>query len=179
MYEHTFYLLIDAASDCLLGRDFLEAINWDELFSEGKLKIDRKKLAPLYRKQFSFNEKQKQVYRVVALKTLSIQHVMIQPGTIPGWKVPPVGRVALSELHERFIYIENQKAQDALFSFDKRIVPITIANTNDEALTIYKDKTLGSSQQVSDRPIREVNQKQRKNYNVPKYNMENVRRSHK
>ena len=65
MYEHIFYVLIEAASDCLLGLDFLEINKSDALFSVGKLKIDRNILVPLYRKQFSFNEKQ--VYRVVAL----------------------------------------------------------------------------------------------------------------
>ena len=39
-YEHTFHVLIEAASDCLLGLDVLETINCDALFSEGKLKID-------------------------------------------------------------------------------------------------------------------------------------------
>ena len=37
-YEHTFYVLIEAASDCLLGFDFPEPNNCDALFSEGKLK---------------------------------------------------------------------------------------------------------------------------------------------
>ena len=94
-YEHTFYVLIEAASDCLLGLDFLETNKCDALFSERKLKIDRNTLVPLYRKQFSFDEKQ--VYRVVALEKVSIppQHVMIVPGTIPGWKAPPVARVAV------------------------------------------------------------------------------------
>ena len=144
MYEHIFYVLIEAATDCLLGLDFLETNNCDALFSERKLKNDRNTLVPLYRKQFSFDEKQ--VYRVVALEKVSIppQHVMIVPGTIPGWKAPPVARVALSEPHERFIGYENQIAKDALFSFEKGIVPITIANTKDEVLTIYKDTTLGS-----------------------------------
>ena len=50
-YEHTFYVLIEAASDCLLGLDFLETNNCDALFSESKLKIDRNILVPLYRKQ--------------------------------------------------------------------------------------------------------------------------------
>ena len=74
-YEHTFYVLIEAASDCLLGLDFLETNKCDALFSEGKLKIDRNILDPLYRKQFSFDENQ--VYRVVALEKVSIppQHV--------------------------------------------------------------------------------------------------------
>ena len=145
-YEHTFYVLTEAASDCLLGLDFLETTNCDALFSEGKLKIDRNTLVPLYRKQFSFDEKQ--VYRVVALEKVSIppQHVMIVPGTIPGWKAPPVARVALFQPRERSIDNENQIAQHALFSFEKGIVPITIANTKDEVLTIYKDTTLGSSQ---------------------------------
>ena len=67
---------------------------------------------------------------------------MIVPGTIPGWKAPPVARVALFEPHERFIDNENQIAQDALFSFEKGIVSITVANTNDEVLTIYKDTAL-------------------------------------
>ena len=53
-YEHTFYVLIEAASDCLLGLDFLETNKCDALFSEGKLKIDRNTLVPFYRKQFSF-----------------------------------------------------------------------------------------------------------------------------
>ena len=94
-YEQTFCVSIEAASDCLLGLDFLETNNCDVLFSEGKLKIDRNTLVPLHRKQFSFDEKQ--VYRVVALEKVSIppQHVMIVPGTIPGWKAPPVARVAL------------------------------------------------------------------------------------
>ena len=101
---------------------------------------------------------------------------MTVPGTIPGWKVPPVARVALFEPHECFIDNENQIAQDALFSFEKRIVPITIANTNDEVLTIYKDTTLGSYQLVSDRLIQEISQKQTKDYNTvdPKYDLENV-----
>ena len=143
------------------------------------MKIDRNTLVPLYKKQFSFDEKQ--VYRVVALEKVSIppQHVMIVPGTIPGWKAPPVVRVALFEPHERFIDNENQITQEALFSFGKGIVPITIANTNDEVLTIHKDTTLGSSQLVSDRLIQEINQKQRKNYNEvdPKYDLENVKKA--
>ena len=178
-YEHTFYVLIEAASDCLLGLDFLETNICHALFSESKLKIDRNILVPLYRKQFSFDEKQ--VHRVVALEKVSIppKHVMIVPGTIPGWKAPPVARVASFEPHERFIHNENQIAQDALFRFEKGIVPITIANTNDEALTIYKDTTLGLSQLVSDRLIQEINQKQTKNYNEvdPKYDSENVKKT--
>ena len=104
---------------------------------------------------------------------------MIVPGTIPGWKAPPVATVALFEPHERFIDNENQTAQDALFSFEKGIVPITIANTNDEVLTIYRHTTLGSSQPVSDRRIQEIKQKQMKNYNEvdPKYDLENVKKA--
>ena len=70
----------------------------------------------------------------MALEKVSIppQHVMIVPGTIPGWKAPPIARVALFEPHERFIDNEDQIAQDALFSFGKGIDPITIANINDE-----------------------------------------------
>ena len=49
-----------------------------------------------------------------------------------------------------------------MFSFEKGIVPITIANTNDEVLTIHKDATLGSSQLVSDCLIQEANQNQTK-----------------
>ena len=141
-YKHTFYVSIEAASDCLPGLDTLEINNFDALFSEGKLKIDRNTLVPLYEKQFSFDEKQ--ICRVVALEKVSIppQHVMIVPGTILGSKVPPVAIVALFEPHERFISNENQMAQDVLFTFEIGIVPITIANTNDEVLTIYKDTTL-------------------------------------
>ena len=178
-YAHTFYVLIEAASDCLLGLEFLETNKCDALFSEGKLQIDRNQLVPLYRKQFLFDGKQ--VYRVAALEKVSIptQHVMIVPGTISGWKVPPVARVALLEPHERFIGNENQIAQNALFSFEKGIVPITIANKNDAVLTIYKDTTLGSSQLVSDRLIHEINQKQTKKYNEvdPKYDLENVKKA--
>ena len=117
--EHTFYVLIEAASYCLLGLDFLGANKGDAQFSEGKLKIDRKTLVPFYRKQFLFDEKQ--VYRAVALEKVSIppQHVMIAPGTIAGWKEPAVAAVELFEPHERFINEENQIAQDALFSFEK------------------------------------------------------------
>ena len=158
-YEHTFYVLIEAASDCLLGLDFFETNKCDALFSESKLQIERNIMVPLYRKQFLFEEKQ--VYRVVELEKVSIppQHVMIVPDAFPGWKAPPVARVALFEPHECFIDNEKQKAQDALFSFEKGIVPITIANINDQLLTIYKDTTLGSSQLVSDRLIQEINQK--------------------
>ena len=46
-YEHTYYVLIEAASDCLLGLDFLETNICDALFSEGKLKIDRNTLVLL------------------------------------------------------------------------------------------------------------------------------------
>ena len=178
-YEHELYDLAKAASDCLLGVDFLETSECNELFSENKLQIDENTLVPFYRKQFSFDEKQ--VYRVVALEKVSIlpQHVMIVPGTIPGWEAPSVARAALFEPQERFIDNENQVAQDALFSFEKGIVPITIANTNDEVLTIYKDTTLGSSQLVSDCLIQDINQKQIKNYNEvdTKYDLENVNKA--
>ena len=50
MYEHTFYILIEAASDCLLGLDFLERNKCDALFSEGKLKIDKKYIGPSLQK---------------------------------------------------------------------------------------------------------------------------------
>ena len=43
---------------------------------------------------------------------------MIVPGTIPGWKAPPVARVALFEPHEGFL--KNGIAQEALFRFEKR-----------------------------------------------------------
>ena len=94
-YEHTFYVLTEAASDCLLGLDFLETNNCDAIFSEGKLKIDRNTMVLLNRKQFSFDENQ--VYGKLALEKVSItaQHVLILPGTIRGWKAPPVARVAL------------------------------------------------------------------------------------
>ena len=83
-YEHTFYVLIEAASDCLLGLDFFKTNKCDALFSQGKLQVDKNPLVPLYRKQFSFDGKQ--VHRVVALEKVSIppQHIMIVPGTIPG-----------------------------------------------------------------------------------------------
>ena len=178
-YELTFCVLIEAASDCLLGVDILETANCDALFSEGKLKNDRNTLVPLYRKQLSFNEKQ--VNRVVALEKKSIppQHVMIVSGTIPGWKAPPVAKVALFEPQKSFINTENQMAQDAVFRFEKGLVPSRIANANEEILTIYKDATLGSSQLVSDRRIQEINQKQMKKSNEvnPKYDLENVKKA--
>ena len=46
-YEQTFYVLIEAASDCLLGLDFLETNICDALFSERKLTIERNTLVPL------------------------------------------------------------------------------------------------------------------------------------
>ena len=93
-YEHTFYALIDAASSCLLGLDILETNNCDAQFLESKWRIDRNTLVPLYRKQFSIEEEK--VYRVVAVEKVSVpsQHVIIVPGTNPGWKAPPVATVA-------------------------------------------------------------------------------------
>ena len=88
---------------------------------------------------------------------------MIVPGTIPGWKAPPVPRVALLEPHEGFINNENQIAQETLFSFEKGIVSITIANTNGDFLTLFRITTLGPSQLVSDLLIVKINQKQTKN----------------
>ena len=90
-----------------------------------------------------------------------------------------VARVALFEPHERFMNKENQKAREALFSFEKGIVPVTIATTVDEVLPIYKDATLGSSQLVTDRLIHEVNQKQMKDSNTvdTSYDLENVRKA--
>ena len=104
---------------------------------------------------------------------------MIVPCKIPGWKEPLVARVDLFGRHERFVDNKNQIAQDALFSFEKRIVPITIANKIDEVLTIYKNTTLGSFQLVSDRLMQEINQKQMKNYNEvdPKHDLENVKKA--
>ena len=57
-YEHIFYVLIEAASDCQLGLGFLETNRCDALFSGSKLQIDGITVFPLYRKQFSFHEKQ-------------------------------------------------------------------------------------------------------------------------
>ena len=178
-YEHTFYVLRKAASDCLLGLDFPETNKCVALLSEGNLKIDRSKLVPLYRKQFSFDEKQ--VNRVVALEKIWIapQHVMIVSGTILGCKARPAAGVVLFEPHERFTITENQIAQNALFSFEKGLVPILIANTNDEVLTIYKDTTSGLSKLESDCLIQEIKEKQMKNYNEvdPKYDLENVKKA--
>ena len=83
-YEHTFYVLIEAASHCLLGHDFLKGNKCDAIFSESKLKIDRNTLVFFYRKHFSFLRKAR--YIVVAIEKVSIppQHAMIVPGTIPG-----------------------------------------------------------------------------------------------
>ena len=104
---------------------------------------------------------------------------MIVPGTAPGWKAPPVARVASFEPHQQFINNENELAQDSLFSFVKGIVPITKTNTNDEILTIYKETTSGSSHLVSNHLIQEVNQKQMKNYKKvdPNYDLENVKKA--
>ena len=90
-------------------------------------------------------------------------YVVIVPGTFSCWKAPPVAQVALFDPHERFIKNENQTAQEALFSFEKKNL-IRIVNPNDEVVTNYTDTTLGSSQLVSNRLIREVNQKQTKDY---------------
>ena len=67
----------------------------------------------------------------MALEKVSIppQHVMIVPAAIPGWKRPPVARVALFEPQERFKNNVNQMEQATLFSNEKGIVPITITNT--------------------------------------------------
>ena len=76
-YEHTFYVLLEAASDCLLRLDFLETNNCDcdALFSESKLKIGRSTLVPLYRKHFSLDEKQ--VCRVVHWRKSQFHHNML------------------------------------------------------------------------------------------------------
>ena len=101
---------------------------------------------------------------------------MIAPGTILVWKAPPIARVAFFEPHERLTNKENQITQDAMFTFEKWIVPIIIANTNDEVLPNYKETTLGSSQLVSERLIKELN-KTNKNYNEvdPKYDLDNLK----
>ena len=74
---------------------------------------------------------------------------------------------------------ENQTAQDALFSFEIGIVPITKANNNDAKKTIDKDTKMGSLQLDSDRLLQELNQKQTKNYieTYPEYVLENVRKA--
>ena len=172
-YEHTFYVLVEAASDCLLGLDFLEINKCDALFLENKLKIDTYTLVHFYSKQILFDEKQ--VYRVMALEKISIppQHVMIVPGTILGWRVPQVVRFALFEPQDCFINSENRTTQDALLIFENGLVSITIATTKDEVLTIGKCKTLGLSQLVSRCLIQEVNRKKTKKYIKvhPKYDL--------
>ena len=162
-YQSKWVPLIEAASDCLLGLYFFETIRCDTLFSEGKLRIGRNSLVPFYWKQFSFDENQ--VYRKVALEKISIppQHVLILSGTIPGWKALPIGKIDVFEPHEQFIKKEKEIAQDALFNFEKGLVPFTIANNDDDVLTIYKDTTFRSLQLVSDRLIQEVNRKQVEN----------------
>ena len=51
-YEHTIYVFIEAASDCLLGFDFLETNKCDALFSKSKLKIDRNTWSPFIENSF-------------------------------------------------------------------------------------------------------------------------------
>ena len=94
-------------------------------------------------------------------------------------KAPPVLRVTSYEQRECFTNNENQIAQVALFNFEKNLVPISVANTNDEALTFYKDTTLGMSKLVSDRLIQEVNQKQTKSFNEvdPMYDLESGKKA--
>ena len=67
-YEHTFYFSIQAASDGLLGFDFLESNKCDALFLAGELIIDRNTLVFFYRKQFFFDRKQ--LYKIVALENV-------------------------------------------------------------------------------------------------------------
>ena len=176
-YENTFYVLIEAASQCLPGLNFFGTNNCDALFSEGKLKTDKNTFVLLYRRELSFDEKK--VYRAVALEKISIppQHVMIVLGTIPGWKAPPVARVASLNRTSASLIMKVNLDRMHCSVLKEGIFLITIANTKDEVSTIYKHKTMGLSQLVSDRLIQEVNEKQIKDYNTvdPKYDLEKIK----
>ena len=66
--EHTFYVPIGAASDCLLGNKFFGTNSYDALFAENKLRVDEITLVLMYRKQFLSDKKQ--IHQVVALENI-------------------------------------------------------------------------------------------------------------
>ena len=152
-YEHDFCVLDKSEADCLLGLDFLETNECDQLFSCMKLQSDSHSFVPLYHKKFDYGHDN--VFRVISTQTLSVPtgHTRITPAHVPKWKRPPIQVCALFEPKDKFEPNNEVSAPNVLFDFTEGVIPIAIDNKTDEEITIYKNTTLGLSEIVPEAVI--------------------------
>ena len=73
---------------------------------------------------------------------------MIIPAHNPGWNCQPIELAAVFEPHERLTVKQEVSADYVLFSFAEETIPVMATNTGSEAVTIYKETTLGQSELV-------------------------------
>ena len=182
LFDHTFHVLVKSESDCLIGLDFLEDRKCDPMFSKKKLLICDSASSHLYHKKFDIPHNK--VFHVASQNTISIPsgHTEVVLVFIPGWKRPPIALAALFETNERFNGDKAFTAPDMLFNYSEDVFPVIVKNSGDEPVTLYKNKTLGTSGIVPKEHIQnvEVHKPKEKsqlkfNRNDEKYNLMHVK----
>ena len=145
-YEHDFHVLIDSGADCLLGLNFLRTNKCDPLFSKDLLRLDSKNHVPLYNR--NLNHEVNTGFRVIATETVSVPagYAMILPARIQEWERPLTEMPALFEPVARMSTLKKAAVPSVLFNFAEENVPVTIEDTGDEAITVYENTTLGTSE---------------------------------
>ena len=145
-YENDFRVLINSEADCLVGVDFLRTNKCDPLFSKDLLHLDSKNHLPLY--NCKLNHEVNTVFRVIATETVSVPagHAMILPARIQEWQRPLTEMPVLFEPVARISTFKNVVVPTVLFNLAEENVPVTIENTGDEVITVYKNTTLGTSE---------------------------------
>ena len=116
--------------------------------------------------------------------TISIPsgHSAVVPAFIPDWKRPPKALAALFQPNERFNGDKALTAPDMLFNYSEDVIPVIVENSGDEPVTLYKDRTLGTSELVPKEHIQNVGVHKPKeksqlkfNRNDEKYNLMHVK----
>ena len=145
-YQHEFHVLIDSEADCLVGLDFLRTNKCDPLFSKDLLPLDSKNHVPLYNRKL--NHEVNTVFRVIATETVSVPagHAMILPARIQEGQRPLTELPALIEPVARISTLKNAVVPSVLFNFAEENVTVTIENIEDEAIAVYENTALGTSE---------------------------------
>ena len=100
-YVHDFCVVQKSEADCLLGLDFLESNNCDQLFF-CILQMDSHSFVPICHKQFE--DGHDNVFRVISTETLSVPsgHTRIFLVHIPNWKRPSIQVCTQFEPKDKF-----------------------------------------------------------------------------
>ena len=154
-YEHDLCVFDKSEADCLLGLDFPETNKCDPLSSCMKLQLDSNSFVLLDHKQFEHSHDN--VFRVILTETLLVTpgHTNVVPAHIHNWKRPPIQVCALFEPKDNFEPNNEVSAPNIFFDLSEEVIPIAIYNKT-EKITIYKNTTLGFSENVPEAVINNI-----------------------